>query len=41
MNANYGILPPVEYTGRDKKEKRRLFAVRALEEIEKIKKLLV
>jgi methylenetetrahydrofolate--tRNA-(uracil-5-)-methyltransferase len=41
MNANYGILPPVEYTGRDKKEKRRLFAERALEEIEKIKEKLV
>ncbi|MBP5242917.1 MAG: methylenetetrahydrofolate--tRNA-(uracil(54)-C(5))-methyltransferase (FADH(2)-oxidizing) TrmFO, partial [Clostridia bacterium] len=36
MNANYGILAPVEYTGRDKKEKKRLFAERALEEIKKI-----
>lgn len=37
MNANYGILPPVEYSGRDKKEKRRLFAERALNEMQKIK----
>ncbi|MBQ9081127.1 MAG: methylenetetrahydrofolate--tRNA-(uracil(54)-C(5))-methyltransferase (FADH(2)-oxidizing) TrmFO [Clostridia bacterium] len=37
MNANYGVLPPVAYTGRDKKEKRRLFAERALEEIKKIR----
>ena len=36
MNANYGIMPPVEYTGRDKKEKKRLYAVRSLEEMEKI-----
>lgn len=36
MNANYGILPPVAYTGRDKKEKRRLFAERSLAEMRKI-----
>ena len=41
MNANYGVLAPVAYTGRDKKEKRRLYAERALEEIKKIQSNLV
>lgn len=36
MNANYGVLPPVAYTGRDKKEKRRLFAERSLAQMKKI-----
>lgn len=40
MNANYGVLPPVEYTGRDKKEKRRLYAERALEKMRGIKESL-
>ncbi len=35
MNANYGILRPLDV--RDKKEKHRAMAVRALEEIEKFK----
>lgn len=42
MNANYGVLPPLtNYTGRDKKEKKRLFAERALDEIKKMQSVLV
>ena len=41
MNANYGLLPPVEYAGRDKKEKRRLYAERALEKMREIKENLI
>ena len=41
MNANYGILPPLAgYAGRDKKEKRRLFAERSLAAVRKISRIL-
>ena len=38
MNANYGILSAVEYVGRNKAEKRKIIAERALKETENIKK---
>lgn len=40
MNANYGILSAVEYVGRNKAEKRRIIAERALAETEKIKEII-
>ena len=40
MNANYGILAPIEYSGRDKKEKRRLYAERSLAEMVRLKNIL-
>lgn len=40
MNANYGILAPIEYAGRDKKEKRRLYAERSLAEMARLKNIL-
>ena len=39
MNANYGILRPISV--RDKKEKKRLYAERALEEIERFKREII
>ncbi len=41
MNANYGVLPPVDYAGGDKKEKRKLFAERALSQIKNLRDNLV
>ncbi|MBE5742564.1 MAG: methylenetetrahydrofolate--tRNA-(uracil(54)-C(5))-methyltransferase (FADH(2)-oxidizing) TrmFO [Clostridiales bacterium] len=40
MNANFGILSPIEYNPRKKAEKKLLMAQRALENIKRIKEIL-
>ena len=40
MNANFGILPPLDRIVRDKKERKRLMAERSLKETEQFKKEL-
>ena len=40
MNANFGILPPLDMIIRDKKERKRLMAERSLREIMEFKKEL-
>ena len=40
MNANFGILPPLDRIVRDKKERKRLMAERSLKEILEFKKEL-
>ena len=39
MNANFGIIPPLDALIRDKKEKKRLQAERSLAETQKFKTL--
>ena len=36
MNANFGILPPLENKTRDKAENKRLYAERSMKDLEKI-----
>ena len=38
MNANFGILPPLDRIIRDKAERKRLMAERSLSEVENFKK---
>ena len=38
MNANFGLLPPLEKKVRNKKERYELVSSRALEEIDRIKR---
>lgn len=40
MNANFGILPPLDIIIKDKKEKKRLMAIRSLKETQKFKNIL-
>ena len=40
MNANFGIIAPIEYNPRKKAEKKRLMAERALQKIKEIKETL-
>lgn len=40
MNANYGIIEPIEYDRKKKAEKKKLMGERSIEEIKKIKELL-
>ena len=40
MNANYGILAPLEKIERNKKEKKKLLSERSLKQIEIIREIL-
>ena len=40
MNVNFGLFPPLEHSIRDKKERKKAFAKRALEDIERFKEKL-
>ena len=40
MNANFGIISPIEYNPRKKAEKKLLMANRALQKIKEIKEIL-